>query len=413
MKIKFERHHLDAFARLSQDYNPFHCDDAFASLTPWGQVSLHGMAVVLRALGVWAEGRAFRLRHFAAEFKKPVGLGRELDLVFSTKGDDAVVIEVRRGPTIHARVEFSWENARGGDGPAIAFTPEPVSISRDCDHLDGIQVDTSYRVLSEGLHTNLAPFDLTADQLPRHQLNALCGISYLAGMEVPGRHALLSEVSFTFADTPAPMENYRFRTTTAFDSRFNLVMLASAPGDAEQFTASAFFLPPPVTYDLSSIRAVVGRSSHLAGKVAFISGSGRGFGAVLAKAMALQGARVVVHFHSHEATARRTFDEVSSAQPESMLVRGDLTDPTETARVREQVAARFGKIDILVHNAIGTIYENNFLSQTPAELTNFVSRTVAMVANACHECLPILRDGGKMIFLSSVYTQKPKAGFSH
>ena len=68
-EIDFAPEDIAYFAQLSHDRNPLHCDYAYSRRTPFGRVVTHGVAVVLRMLGEWAQGRSFRLLSLSAEFK--------------------------------------------------------------------------------------------------------------------------------------------------------------------------------------------------------------------------------------------------------------------------------------------------------------------------------------------------------
>lgn len=87
----------------------------------------------------------------------------------------------------------------------------------------------------------------------------------------------------------------------------------------------------------------------LAGKCAFVTGSSRGIGAVIAKTLAGEGAKLIVHGRNEEA-ARAVADEVGAAG-EVAVVLGDLSDPAVADCAIDEAIAAFGGVDILVNNA--------------------------------------------------------------
>jgi 3-oxoacyl-[acyl-carrier protein] reductase len=102
----------------------------------------------------------------------------------------------------------------------------------------------------------------------------------------------------------------------------------------------------------------------LAGKVAWVTGSSRGLGRVIATHLGTLGASLVVHGTSP--TSTRAFGEgdslagvVEAVAEETgsqvQMVHGDLTDPDAVERIVSEINARFGQIDILVANAGGDI----------------------------------------------------------
>jgi 3-oxoacyl-[acyl-carrier protein] reductase len=102
----------------------------------------------------------------------------------------------------------------------------------------------------------------------------------------------------------------------------------------------------------------------LAGKVAWVTGSSRGLGRVIARHLGELGANLVVHGTSP--TSTRAFGEGNSlaevaeavgreSGAEVLAVHGDLVDPPTVERIVAEIHARFGRIDVLVNNAGGDI----------------------------------------------------------
>lgn len=88
----------------------------------------------------------------------------------------------------------------------------------------------------------------------------------------------------------------------------------------------------------------------LTGKVAVVTGSGRGLGRAMAEGLAAAGAAVV--------TCARSFDEamevaarISDAGGRAIGVAVDVTDRRSCAELIERTVAAFGRVDVLVNNA--------------------------------------------------------------
>lgn len=86
------------------------------------------------------------------------------------------------------------------------------------------------------------------------------------------------------------------------------------------------------------------------GKIAIITGSGRGIGAAAAKLLAEHGARLIVS-DLDEAPAVETVEAIRAAGGEAITFCGDVTDPDFPAAIVQTAVAAFGGLDILVNNA--------------------------------------------------------------
>jgi 3-oxoacyl-[acyl-carrier protein] reductase len=104
-------------------------------------------------------------------------------------------------------------------------------------------------------------------------------------------------------------------------------------------------------------------SKELSGKIAFVTGSGRGLGNVMAQRLAQMGADVAIHDLSWDATAKygeaENLGEVAR-QMEALGVRtaavtGNIGDPEAVAKMRQEIESKLGHVDILVNCAGGDI----------------------------------------------------------
>ena len=101
---------------------------------------------------------------------------------------------------------------------------------------------------------------------------------------------------------------------------------------------------------------------RLDGRVAVVTGAGRGIGAAEAVKMAQEGARIAVLDLSAEA-GQDTVEAVQEAGGKAIAVACDVSSSKQVGAAFEEVAHRFGRIDILVNNA-GILRDNLLFKMT-------------------------------------------------
>jgi 3-oxoacyl-[acyl-carrier protein] reductase len=89
----------------------------------------------------------------------------------------------------------------------------------------------------------------------------------------------------------------------------------------------------------------------LLGKVAIITGASKGIGAGIAKALAAEGATVVVNYSSSKNGADRVLAEIADVGGNAIAIQADVSDPEDVKRLFRETKAAFGRLDIPVNNA--------------------------------------------------------------
>jgi 7-alpha-hydroxysteroid dehydrogenase len=131
---------------------------------------------------------------------------------------------------------------------------------------------------------------------------------------------------------------------------------------------------------------------QLEGKVAVVTGAGRGIGAASAIALAQAGADVVL--------SSRTVDQLEgvAAQIEgvgrkAVVVPADLSDLDAVAGLAGAAADAFGRLDIVVNNVGGTM-PRPFMETSPRRLIEAFSWNVATAHALTKAAVPIMLEGG-------------------
>ncbi|UQI45229.1 SDR family oxidoreductase [Streptomyces sp. HU2014] len=146
--------------------------------------------------------------------------------------------------------------------------------------------------------------------------------------------------------------------------------------------------------------------SDLTGRTALVTGASRGIGKAIAVRLAVKGAVVVVHYGTDEDGARATVDEIGRAGGTAFAVGAELgtDDDVETlfAGVEAGLAGR--PLDILVNNAAAAPAGPIGVT-TRQEFDHLFAVNVRAPYFIIQRALPLLRDGGRVITISSVATR--------
>ncbi|HZC44653.1 MAG TPA: glucose 1-dehydrogenase [Acidobacteriaceae bacterium] len=91
--------------------------------------------------------------------------------------------------------------------------------------------------------------------------------------------------------------------------------------------------------------------SKLKNKVAVVTGASKGIGAGIAKALAAEGASVVVNYASSKESADRVVAEITAKGGKAVAVQGDVAKAADVDRIFAETKKQFGTLDVLVNNA--------------------------------------------------------------
>lgn len=142
----------------------------------------------------------------------------------------------------------------------------------------------------------------------------------------------------------------------------------------------------------------------LQNKVAIITGASRGIGAQIAKALAKEGAMVVINYAKNKTAADQVVSEIQGAGGKAVASQADVSKADEVKALFESAITQFKKVDILVNNA-GIAVFKRLQDTSEEEFDRSFDINVKGVFLTLREAAVRLESGGRIINVSSTVTR--------
>ena len=149
----------------------------------------------------------------------------------------------------------------------------------------------------------------------------------------------------------------------------------------------------------------------LTGKVALVTGAGRGIGSAIAKTLAANGAFVIVNYNGSKERAETVVKEIKETGADAVAVQCDVSDYAACGEMVEELIASYGHIDILVNNA-GITRDNLILKMSEEEFDAVLNTNLKGTFHTIRHLSRyfVKQRAGRIINLSSVSGVMGNAG---
>jgi 3-oxoacyl-[acyl-carrier protein] reductase len=138
----------------------------------------------------------------------------------------------------------------------------------------------------------------------------------------------------------------------------------------------------------------------LNGKVALVTGAGRGVGREIALTLAREGASVAINYRSSAKDADALTAEIAAAGGKAKAYQADVADFTAVTAMVGAVVQDFGALNILINNA-GLARRRRFVETTPDDWHSQINACLYGAIHCCHAAAPHLENArnGRIISL--------------
>ena len=155
-------------------------------------------------------------------------------------------------------------------------------------------------------------------------------------------------------------------------------------------------------------------AKQLAGKVALVTGGSRGIGAATARALADEGADVVISYSASADKAATVVEALKAKDVRALAVKADQADPAQVEALVDAAVREFGRLDILVNNAgVFTASPVPEAAASAAELARQHAINIGGVLTAIRRAAQVIAEDGRIITIGSTLgTRGPFPGLA-
>lgn len=141
------------------------------------------------------------------------------------------------------------------------------------------------------------------------------------------------------------------------------------------------------------------------GRVVLVTGGSRGIGRAIGLRFAEEGSKIFINFFQDREAAERTARQIADRGAAACLFQADLKDPEQVRAMFREIRSRFGRVDVLVHNAASGVLRPTL--DLTAKHWDWVMATNARSLLLCaREAASAMSSGGRIISLSSLGSER-------
>ncbi|KAJ9143324.1 Tetrahydroxynaphthalene reductase [Pleurostoma richardsiae] len=145
-------------------------------------------------------------------------------------------------------------------------------------------------------------------------------------------------------------------------------------------------------------------SASLEGKVALVTGAGRGIGREMALELARRGAKVIVNYANSSESAEEVVAAIKKAGSDAVAIRANVSDVDQIVRLFDEATRVWGKLDVVCSNS-GVVSFGHVKDVTPEEFDRVFHINTRGQFFVAREAYKHLEVGGRLILMGSITGQ--------
>lgn len=149
-------------------------------------------------------------------------------------------------------------------------------------------------------------------------------------------------------------------------------------------------------------------TQELEGRIALVTGGGRGVGRAVSLRLAADGAAVAVNYRKDADSAEETVADIRAAGGVAIAMQASIDDPDADAAMVDRVVAELGPPSILINNAGLASRGRSVVDTDPGEVELLLATHAVGPHHLCRLVLPHMRtcERGDIVFVSSIATDR-------
>jgi len=390
--ITFKDKHIDSFCLFSKDKNPLHLDVEYASLTPFSERVLYGIAGVFFLLSK-IDLRYVNISSLNIDFKKPLFINKEYFFNIDQNKKE-INLKLFKGITVYTKVKINITDE-------VDKIPSKFSlVSLDDKTFVSKNIKWNKLPNKKNLSKLLSSFP-GLENCHFWLLQVLAWSSYWAGMIYPGRQALYSQFKLDIKHNKLKFSHEENKFHEVLKQNKSTFITA----EGSKISIVSFLRPEAVSHLKSSIFETSSKTL-LKNLTCFVTGGTRGVGSVFSQIFCSKGATVFSSYKKNTKSAEQIEKFITSKGKPFKAFKINQLPHLDKIILKK-------KIDCLILNAAPSIKQIDPSEISPKDFEIEKNYFFNLTIGDIEFFKNFLAENATIINVSTTYIDEKPKGFAH